>query len=238
MGKVKIKRKSTLIDMTAMSDVTVLLLTFFMLTSTFLQKEPVTVLTPSSVSEQKVPTANLASVLVSPEGKVFISIAGDADADTKDEFGSEALRKKVLLEAVDMYNKQHPSNQVKISGAQAETFSKINMFGVPFQVLPQFLSMSQTEQDKFISDMNNKGVGIPINDNKDMDRLNEFQIWMRAIYNSGNDKLQSAMKKGEGIAVKADKDTPYTTVHDVLDNLQTLKMNRFSIMTALKTEQD
>ena len=56
MGKVKIKRKSTLIDMTAMSDVTVLLLTFFMLTSTFLQKEPTIVYTPSSVSEEKVPT--------------------------------------------------------------------------------------------------------------------------------------------------------------------------------------
>ena len=41
MGKVKIKKKETRIDMTAMSDVTVLLLTFFMLTSTFLQKEPV-----------------------------------------------------------------------------------------------------------------------------------------------------------------------------------------------------
>ncbi|MCI8999195.1 MAG: biopolymer transporter ExbD [Muribaculaceae bacterium] len=238
MGKVKIKRKSTLIDMTAMSDVTVLLLTFFMLTSTFLQKEPVTVLTPSSVSEQKVPTANLASVLVSPEGKIFISIAGDADAATKDEWGSEAIRRQILLNAVDMYNNQHPSNKVQLTEQQVQTFSKINMFGVPFQVLPQFLSLSQTEQDKFISDMNNKGVGIPINDNKDMERLNEFQIWMRAIYNSGNDNLQKAMKKGEGIAVKADKDTPYNTVHDVLDNLQTLKMNRFSIMTALKTEQD
>ena len=59
MGRVKIKRKSTLIDMTAMSDVTVLLLTFFMLTSTFLQKEPVIVNTPSSVSEIKVPTSEL-----------------------------------------------------------------------------------------------------------------------------------------------------------------------------------
>ncbi|MBR6750572.1 MAG: biopolymer transporter ExbD, partial [Bacteroidaceae bacterium] len=38
MAKVKVKRKSTLIDMTAMSDVTVLLLTFFMLTSTFVQQ--------------------------------------------------------------------------------------------------------------------------------------------------------------------------------------------------------
>ena len=48
MAKVKVKRKSTFIDMTAMSDVTVLLLTFFMLTSTFIQKEPVTVTTPRS----------------------------------------------------------------------------------------------------------------------------------------------------------------------------------------------
>ena len=148
MGKVKIKRKSTLIDMTAMSDVTVLLLTFFMLTSTFLQKEPVTVLTPSSVSEQKVPTANLASILVSPEGKVFISIAGDADAETKDTWGTEALRKTILDEAVALYNKQYPSRKIQITEQDREAFSKINMFGVPFQVLHQFLSLSQADQDK------------------------------------------------------------------------------------------
>ena len=40
MGRVKQNKKSTFIDMTAMSDVTVLLLTFFMLTSTFLAKAP------------------------------------------------------------------------------------------------------------------------------------------------------------------------------------------------------
>ena len=49
MGRAKIKKKSTFIDMTAMSDVTVLLLTFFMLTSTFVKKEPVQVTTPASV---------------------------------------------------------------------------------------------------------------------------------------------------------------------------------------------
>ena len=37
MARVKVKKQSTFIDMTAMSDVTVLLLTFFMLTSTFIQ---------------------------------------------------------------------------------------------------------------------------------------------------------------------------------------------------------
>ena len=104
MGKVKIKRKSTLIDMTAMSDVTVLLLTFFMLTSTFLTKEPVTVITPSSVSEIKVPTSNVAQILVSPEGKVFISILGEADLDTYDEsWSSESVRKEALLAAAKRY---------------------------------------------------------------------------------------------------------------------------------------
>ena len=46
MGKVKIKKKDTWIDMTPMSDVMVLLLTFFMLTSTFVKQEPVKVNTP------------------------------------------------------------------------------------------------------------------------------------------------------------------------------------------------
>jgi len=240
MGKVKIKRKSTLIDMTAMSDVTVLLLTFFMLTSTFLQKEPVTVITPSSVSEIKVPTANVAQVLVSPEGKIFLSIAGEADlVNNPEEWGSEEIRKEVLRNAVGEYNRLHPNKKVELTEADVNTFSKIGSFGVPFQALPTFLRMSQTEQDKVISDMSRSDVGIPINDNKDLTgNLNEFQIWMRAIYNSGNENLQKTMKKGEGIAVKADKDTPYETVHHVLDNLQTLKMNRFSLMTALKTEND
>jgi len=239
MGKVKIKRKSTLIDMTAMSDVTVLLLTFFMLTSTFLQKEPVTVMTPSSVSEQKVPTANLASILVSPEGKVFISVSGEADPNVAGgEWGTEAIRKEILQKAVARYNQLHPTKKVTLTEQDANVFSKMTTFGVPFQALPQFLRMSQTEQDKVISDMTRKDVGIPVDDNRDLDKPNEFQIWMQAIYSSGNDNLQSAMKKGEGIAVKADKGTPYSTVHNVLDNLQTLKMNRFSLMTALKTEQD
>ena len=241
MGKVKIKRKSTLIDMTAMSDVTVLLLTFFMLTSTFLQKEPVTVMTPSSVSEVKVPTSNLVSILVSPNGKVFVSVLGEADADLAKEWGSEPFREKVLAKAVGEWNRLHPNNKVSLTQSEIETFKKLNMFGVPFTKLKDFLDMSQTEQDKFISNMENPAAGIPVNDNRDLEKPNEFQIWMTAIRSAasdGNDNMSSALRKGEGIAVKADKGTPYATVHDVLDNLQTLKMNRFSIMTALKSSED
>ncbi len=51
MGKVKVKKADVWIDMTPMSDVMVLLLTFFMLTSTFVKNEAVKVVTPGSVSE-------------------------------------------------------------------------------------------------------------------------------------------------------------------------------------------
>ena len=125
MGKVKIKRKSTLIDMTAMSDVTVLLLTFFMLTSTFLQKEPVTVLTPSSVSEIKVPVTNYSTILISPEGKVFLSVAGDADST----YSTEKVRAELIRNAVSEYNKTH-SNKIQLTNEQVAKFSKMNIFGV------------------------------------------------------------------------------------------------------------
>jgi len=233
MGKVKPKRKSTLIDMTAMSDVTVLLLTFFMLTSTFLQKEPVTVLTPSSVSELKVPVTNLTTVLISPEGKVFLAVAGDADST----YSSEKVRAEILQTAVAEYNKTH-SNKIQLTQSQINKFSKMNMFGYRLADLPAYLDKEQFQQDELLSDPNNPLAGIPIDDNKDLNKPNEFQIWMRAIYNSSNPHIEQAIKSGEGIAVKADKDTPYATVHNILDNLQTLKMNKFSLMTALKTEND
>ena len=71
MGKVKVKKSDVWIDMTPMSDVMVLLLTFFMMTSTFVKNEAVKVMTPMSVSEIKVPETNVLTVLVDKEGKVF-----------------------------------------------------------------------------------------------------------------------------------------------------------------------
>ena len=78
MGKVKIKKADVFIDMTPMSDVMVLLLTFFMLTSTFVKNEPVKVVTPGSVSEIKVPEKDVLNILVDKSGKVFMSMDNQA----------------------------------------------------------------------------------------------------------------------------------------------------------------
>src|SRR5574344_661452 len=79
MTRVKVKKRSTFIDMTAMSDVTVLLLTFFMSTATFIPKEPVQVLTPGSVSEIKIPDANIMTILIDKGGRVFLFLDSKKD---------------------------------------------------------------------------------------------------------------------------------------------------------------
>jgi biopolymer transport protein ExbD len=232
MGKVKIKKKETRIDMTAMSDVTVLLLTFFMLTSTFLQKEPVTVITPPSVSEEKVPDANLLSVLVSPEGKVYLEVLGSKDSTMK----SETVRADLLKNMVAEYKKTHPSANLAFTNKEIETFSKLNAFGVPITKMKEWLNLEPDQRDKFLESEQNPGV--PINMNEDPNNPNEFQMWIRAAYNSVNPELQESMVKGRGIAIKADQTTPYSVVNVVMDNLQTMKMNKFTLMTALKTAED
>ena len=234
MGKVELKKKSPLIDMTAMSDVTVLLLTFFMLTSTFLQKEPVTVITPSSVSEEKVPEQNLITVLVNPQGKVFISLAGDKDST----FSSEKMRVELVKSVVAEYNKVHPNANLSLNQKQVNNFGSTYMFGLPIKMLPKWLDMSQEQRDELIDPNKSEVAGIPIDMNEDLSKPNDFQIWMRAAYNLSNDNLQGAIKDGKGIAIKADQTTPYSVVQVVMDNLQTMKMNKFTLMTALKTEGD
>ncbi len=282
MGKVKIKRKSTLIDMTAMSDVTVLLLTFFMLTSTFVKKEPVQVQTPSSVQEAPVPNANFATILVSPTGYVSIAVVGDGpDADidflkekyrqenngeempgymvaeakkeeNRNAWTNEVMRSEIIKQAVADYNNLS-KNDIALTEGEINNIVSYGVFSVPFKDLKKFAALPSSDQDKLFSKFygmsaeeqeaynknpNNIQIGIPIDTEKG--KKNEFQIWMQAIKKVAQDKypvLNEGLVRGEGLIVKADKTTPYKTMHPVLDNMQTLKMTRFNLMTALKNKE-
>ncbi|MCH5214297.1 MAG: biopolymer transporter ExbD [Muribaculaceae bacterium] len=239
MGRVKIAKKSTFIDMTAMSDVTVLLLTFFMLTSTFLQKEPTTVITPASVSEEKVQETNVVQVLVSPEGKVWLSM----NNDTAQAWSNEKMRIALLDKVVEVYNESHTQKLPAFTDAQKIAFSKLGTFGVPLNQMGEFLNLygmpeGLTTMDKWLAgELPDRTTGIPINWNQQENRPNEFQIWMKAIRQTDNDNLKDAIKDGTGVALKADQNTSFETVHMVMDNLQTIKMNKFTLLTALKAEE-
>ena len=77
MAKVKVPRKSISLDMTAMCDVAFLLLTFFILSATVREDEPIIVDTPGSVSETVLPDRNILIISVDKEGKVFMKVDSD-----------------------------------------------------------------------------------------------------------------------------------------------------------------
>ena len=224
--------------MTAMSDVTVLLLTFFMLTSTFLQKEPTTVITPSSVSEEKVQETNYVQVLVSPQGKVWLTMNNDTSAN----WSNEKMRMALLDKVSEIYNESH-KNKISFTPLQKQAFSKLGSFGVPLAQMGEFLDLAQTQEgqtamDKWLdgTDGNpNHVTGIPISWNQDETRPTEFQMWMKAMRQSDNENLTQAIKDGTGVAIKADQNTAFDVVHMVMDNLQTIHMNKFTLLTALKS---
>ena len=200
MGKAKIKRKSTFIDMTAMSDVTVLLLTFFMLTSTFIKKEPVQVMTPASVSDIKIPETDILQILVDSSGKIFMSLDKQPDmAAVLDKMGEE-------------YG-------IEFTPEQEKKFVIASTFGVPMQAMSNFLNLSMEEQDKLL-----KSMGIPC-DSTD----NQFKSWVRHA---------RVVNPDLRIAIKADADTPYSIIKNVMNSLQDLRENRYNLITALKSSPE
>lgn len=148
MGKVKIKKSDIWIDMTPMSDVMTLLLTFFMLTSTFVKNEPVKVNTPGSVSEIKVPENGVLTILVNPEkdkagnptgeGQVFMSI------DNTDQLGAS------LSTMTGAFG-------IELTPKMIETFKSEGTFGVPMGDLKTYLAMNASKRPQYLQQK-----GIPL----------------------------------------------------------------------------
>ena len=153
MGKVKIKKNDVWIDMTPMSDVMVLLLCFFMLTSTFVKQEPVKVTTPGSVSEIKVPEKNVLSILVDKTGKVFMSMDNQNDL-------------------VDVLSGMTGQFGVSLTAAQTKKFQNDPMWGVPMEKLETYLSLDQQQMTEALQ---NEGIPTDSIDGRE----SEFQLWVR-----------------------------------------------------------
>ena len=175
MSKVKVARKSTRIDMTAMSDVTVLLLTFFMLTSTFVRKEPVQVTTPASVSEFKTPEVNILSILIDPQGKVFMSMDKQGDMmNTLDSVGN-------------VYG-------ITFTEKEKNKFKLLPTFGVDIKQMKEFLAKKPEVQDKILAN-----YGIP------SDSINnQFKVWVQKA-KKNNPDLRIAIKADQKTPYKVIK---------------------------------
>lgn len=148
MPKVKIPRKSTSIDMTAMTDVAFLLLTFFMLATKFKPDEPVVVDTPTSVSEIKLPDTDIMLITIDKENRVFFAIDG------------QQTRATLLDKMAGIY-------KVSFTPEEKKEFSLLSSFGVPVADLKKLLNMKAEERSAF------KQTGIPCDSLK-----NELADWV------------------------------------------------------------
>ena len=153
MPKVKVPRKSTAIDMTAMCDVAFLLLTFFILTATARQPEPLPVDIPSSVVQIKVPDTDIATLTVG-DGKVFFGVAGPE------------VRKNMLERVAKQYN-------IQFTEEEKYRFSLVESFGVPIRSLKQLLAMDGSKR-------NEPGVQPGIPADSVGNRASELTDWIYA----------------------------------------------------------
>ncbi len=127
MPAVKPKRKSPVMDMTAMCDVAFLLLSFFIMTTQFKGQESVTIDTPSSISQTKIPETNVATISIDPKGKYFFGIAN-------------------AKERGELFQRMAQKYGVAVSNTDLKSFEKLSDFGISISGLKQYLNMPPEDQ--------------------------------------------------------------------------------------------
>ncbi len=155
MLKLKQKGKKQLkLDMNPMTDLAFLLVTFFMLTTTFKAEEPVQVNNPSSTAEIKLPETNIMTITIAEDGRVFFGIDGQ-------------YTKERLIDFIDQ------RYDLSLDAAQKKRFSLISTFGTPVGQLNDFLALSSTERMKL------EQPGIPMDSTAN--ELAEWIVYSRMI---------------------------------------------------------
>ena len=166
MGRFKVKKQDTFIDMTPMSDVMVLLLTFFMLTATFVKEEPIKVNTPGSVSEVKIPENNLLTIFIEKNGKVFMTMDSPA-----------SLRK--------LANAMNEKGSLNLNAQQVETFAQAPTYGTPLNTIAGWLETDNRNELLIKS----QEAGIPC------DSLNnELKTWVSTAREACGEGMGIAIK--------------------------------------------
>ena len=165
MSKVKAKRQSVSLDMTAMCDVAFLLLTFFMLTAKFKPEEAVTITPPSSISEKKLPVGEgYLTISVGPDGGIFLG--------TEDKTAKDAMLER-------MANRMG----ITVTPEMQKNYNASELVGYPAGAMRQVLGMKP-------SDVKAQGLlkGIPLDTSN-----NELFLWV-SYAKIANPALKVAIK--------------------------------------------
>ena len=201
MPRVKVGRKSTAIDMTAMCDVAFLLLTFFILSAKPKVQEALAADPPASIATFAIPETDFSTLTVA-QGKVFFNVQG---AD-------------VRIEALKLMGEK---NGITFTPQEQQQFAGIESFGVRIGTLKQYLALSNEQKASY------QQPGIAV----DTTGKNELADWVTSARKS-NLALHGVDLQ---IAIKGDSKEEYPTVQKVISTLQKQGLNKFSLITSLKT---
>lgn len=155
MAAVKPPRHGPSMDMTAMCDVAFLILTFFIMTSSFKSEESVTIQTPSSVAEELLPESDVATVTIDPSGNYYFGITNSQ-------------------ERIPFITKMNEKYSLGLSNTDIMEFSTLAEVGVPMKGLKQYLSLSKGERERM--DLS----GIPL-DSTDTELVDWIDTYTREV---------------------------------------------------------
>lgn len=203
MPKLTMPKKSTSIDMTALCDFTLLLLTFFIMSSNFKPQEVVEVRTPASTSTKEIPMGFM-QITVDKSGRIFF------------ELDNYNLKRNTIEEI-------NTSKNINLSEKEINAFVNGSAVGVPFTQLKSYLGMKPEDQAAL-----NKSIdGIPADTTGGSFTNNELAYWVQTVRYQAN-LLEMDPPR---IVIKVDGDAPYNLTNRVIATLGKLKIFRFSFIT-------
>lgn len=210
MPKIKVPRKSTHMDMTAMCDVAFLLLTFFILTAKFRPNELVEIITPASRATETVKD-DLVSISVDKDGNVFYVAS------------SPRRKMEILDKMIEKYGTKYPL-LAAMTPKQKNQFAQLEQIASPAQGIPQMVGFKQEDLKK----LKEKGqlTGVP----KDSTN-NELGDWIMATrFAYADDKIT--------FAIKGDKTSNIKAINRVIEVLRDKDINSFKLVTAMEGKKD
>jgi biopolymer transport protein ExbD len=214
MPKIKMPKGTPSIDMTPMVDLAFLLVTFFMLTASFRNAEPVTVETPSSISDKIIPE-NILMVTLDKDGRVFFNLS-DAEA-----------RKEMLNNMLQKY-------KIGLNEEKIEEFSFMSTFGCTMQELPAYMNTEAAKRASFPTQ------GIPTDSTKN-ELLDWLSFAATAAGNTGRTAFEEAKLKGgepkmedfkPKFILRVDSKTLYKDAQVVIDVFRELNLNNLNFVTS------
>lgn len=185
-------KKLPQLDMNPMVDMAFLLVSFFMMTTTFKTDAPIELTLPNSHADLKIPEKDIAVITIGKTGRFYFGIDSQFD------------RQKMLQFVAEHSDIQLNENQIK-------HFSLQSTFGVPLDQLGAFLELEAEERKAFEQN------GIVVDSTK-----NELKQWILGA-RLANPQLR--------FAINADESVAYPYIHQCIETLRELNINRFSLIT-------